>query len=100
MVPRPQVECLRLGALHVRLETPEPEQSRGRTLARPDGDTASRNTGSNIQEFQAKIGHLRDLHWGLGAHLYRKSARAVFSPHAAIECKRTLRDLGRRWPRE
>jgi hypothetical protein len=43
---------------------------------------------------------LRGLDWGLGAHLYCKSGRAVFSPHAAIECKHALRNLGRRWPGE
>jgi hypothetical protein len=95
MVLRPLVEGLRLGPFHVGLESPEPEQARWRSLARPHGDAASRNTGSNTQEFQAKIGHLRGLDWGWGVHLHWRPGRAVFSPHAAIECKHTLRDLGR-----
>src|SRR5712692_5324157 len=61
VVPRPQIERLGLGALHVRFEAAHPEQAGCRALAPPDGNPAGRNTGSNIQEFRAKIVHLGNL---------------------------------------
>jgi hypothetical protein len=51
------IERFGLGAAHIGFEAAEPEQARCRALPHPDGNAPGRGTGSNAQEFQARIIH-------------------------------------------
>src|SRR5262249_51633354 len=60
MIPRPLIERFGLGAAHIGFEAAEPEQARCRALPHPDGNAPGCGTGSNAQEFQARIVHGAD----------------------------------------
>jgi ABC-type branched-subunit amino acid transport system permease subunit len=92
----PAVERLGLGALHVGLEATDPEQTGRGALAPPDRDSAGRNTGSNVQEFQAKIAHLGNL--ALGARFASGVFRRLLPLNTRMRERQTSRRGSREWP--
>src|SRR6476661_1352905 len=92
---RPSIECLGLGTFHVGLETAEPEQARGRSVATAHSDLSGRNTGSNAQEFRANIAHRRRLTFGARLHW----ASVLFGRVLPLNTSMPERQTSRRRPR-
>ena len=78
MVPRPLVEGLRLGAFHVGLESPEPEQARARSLARPHGDAREPQYRFQHSRISGKDRSFAGSGLGVGVHLHCRPAVPCF----------------------